>query len=328
MLLHAARRAGLSIVTLGLLSTSAFAQAPVGTPTFTVFVAAPLRDGFADVSKDTADTMKDIANRLKDDKGLTLVNRKEDADVIIVVIGRGVGSQAYGARTDIYRNYYGGASIQTLPIVGNTRWITTMLIVGDYKREFPAARTNTSQFSLGDWGEDANIIVKNIRAWVATNAETLQNRRGKIALAGPAFAGPQPGAAGACPTAPVPFAKVIAPAFAADYATCTVTTSVQFVAAGQTQGYVFGAIQKDVIDGKIAFRVLPPGEPELPEGPATGVLPHVFMTKAGSDLVFELKRGDMVLLTGHPVVGTMKQPDGQDIVQVVFVADSVRKAGG
>ena len=38
------------------------AQAPVGTQTFTVFVAAPMRDGFQDVSKDTSDTMKDIAS--------------------------------------------------------------------------------------------------------------------------------------------------------------------------------------------------------------------------------------------------------------------------
>jgi len=158
---------------------SLLSQAPAGSLTFSVYVSAPIRDGFLDVSKDTFDTMKDISDQINNDKQLRLVDRKEDADVVIVVIGRGVGTAAYGARTEVYKNYYGGASVETLPVVANTRWITTVLMAGTYKREFGAAKTNTSAYSLGDWTEDAREIVKNIRAWVAANAETLRARRAK-----------------------------------------------------------------------------------------------------------------------------------------------------
>jgi hypothetical protein len=127
-----------------------------------------------------------------------------------------------------------------------------------------------------------------------------------------------------CPSEPVAFAKIMTPAFAADYEKCTIATSVQFVAAGQTQGYRFGAIPNDVMDGKVAFRALSPGETIFTEGPSAGVLPHVFVAKAASDLVFELKRSDEIVLTGHPVVGKGKV-GGQDFIQVVFVADSIRR---
>ena len=162
-----------------LFAVLAFVQAPAGTPTFTVCVAAPMRDGFLDVTKDIADTMKDISDKIKNDKQLTLVDRKEDADVVIVVVARGRGSETYGQRTSVYKNYYGGATVETLPVVANTRWITTMLVVGAYRREFAAARTNASTSSLGDWSENADEIVRNIHAWVVTNADNLRAKRVK-----------------------------------------------------------------------------------------------------------------------------------------------------
>ena len=157
------------------------ARSQTAPPVFSVFVAAPMRDGFQDVSKDTSDTISDISDAVKRDKRLRLVTRKEDADVVLVVIGRGVGSDTFGQRTQVYRNYYGGTSVQSLPMVANTRWITTVLISGTYQREFAAAQTNTSAFSWGAWSVNAGTIVDNIGAWVATNADTLLARRGKVA---------------------------------------------------------------------------------------------------------------------------------------------------
>jgi hypothetical protein len=118
----------------------------------------------------------------------------------------------------------------------------------------------------------------------------------------------------------VPFSKVMNPAFAKDYQDKPIRTTVKFIAAGQTEGYMWGAIPKSAIKGKVPFRVVAPGESE-PTG-LGNIPPHVFIEKSASDIVFELKSGDEILLTGHTVVGKMFL---SSFSQIVFVADSVSK---
>lgn len=128
-----------------------------------------------------------------------------------------------------------------------------------------------------------------------------------------------------CPSEPVPFAKVVNPAFVADYEKCTVITEVQFLAAGPSEGWAFAAIPKEVRKGRTAFRVLAPGEVEPTGGPFGTVLPHVFVEKSAADLVFELKRGDLIAMKGHPFMGKIKGHGAPDFVEVIFVADSLER---
>lgn len=130
-----------------------------------------------------------------------------------------------------------------------------------------------------------------------------------------------------CPGDSVLFAKLMHSEFALEYEGCTVTTEAQFVAAGQTEGWVFGAISPDAMAGRIALRVLAPGTGVIEGGAFGFVPPHVFVDKSAADLVFDLKRGEMLTLTGHPVIGRIEIPGAADFVQIIFVADSLRRSG-
>ena len=66
---------------------------------FTVYLSAPSRDGFADTNKDIEDSIRDIAKRLDDMKEMQSVDSPERADIVLTVVTRGVGSQAFGERT-------------------------------------------------------------------------------------------------------------------------------------------------------------------------------------------------------------------------------------
>jgi hypothetical protein len=120
---------------------------------------------------------------------------------------------------------------------------------------------------------------------------------------------------------PIPteiFAKVMNPAFAEEYQERTIQTTVKFLAAGPTEGWIWGAIPEAVMQDKVSFRVLAPDA-----SPSTGfgnVPPHVFIAKDKSNLVFQLKQGDSIVLTGHTVVGKK-----YGMTEVVFSADSVAR---
>jgi hypothetical protein len=76
------------------------------------------------------------------------------------------------------------------------------------------------------------------------------------------------------------------------------------------------------MENRVAFRVSAPNEPIKPEVAFGSIPPHVFIDKEKADLVFELKSGDLVVLIGSTVVGTLK---GSNFTQVIFVATSITK---
>ena len=145
---------------------------------FSVYVSAPMRDGFADTSKPVQDSIKDINNRIKNTKELTVAERREGADIVLTVVTRGVGSQAFGERLT-YTQYYRSAEVISTQMFANTWWVSTMMEVGSYKKEFLGAYTNTSSSSMGAWGECAKQVTNNVKAWTTANAEQLLARRKK-----------------------------------------------------------------------------------------------------------------------------------------------------
>jgi hypothetical protein len=124
--------------------------------------------------------------------------------------------------------------------------------------------------------------------------------------------------AGTCPApgTEVPFAKAMNEAFAADYVGCDITARVEFFAAGGTPNYIWSSLKG--LDGKVPFRVVVPGQ--HPGNEPFDIPPHVFLPKDKSDIVFTLKKGDLLIIRGAPMVGT------KPVRQIVFIATEVRVA--
>lgn len=134
------------------------------------------------------------------------------------------------------------------------------------------------------------------------------------------------GAATALDKPLVPLAKLMNPGLAEDYQNKLVRVNAQFLAPGNTEGWVWVAIPSDVMSKKVVFRVTAPGS-DAQYGMG-GVPPHVFINKENADLVFELQPGDPITLVGHTVVGKQDGPLGPVMTQVIFVADSVARQAG
>jgi hypothetical protein len=141
-----------------------------------VFVTGPMRDGFVDTSREIQDSLKDVRKELADRRDLRLTESRADADIVLTVVARGVGTQAFGQRVQ-YREYYRNAEMTNTPILANTFWVTAVLEAGSYRKEFTGAHTQESQYSLGAWMECADKLGKDVRAWAAANAEQLRARR-------------------------------------------------------------------------------------------------------------------------------------------------------
>ncbi len=112
----------------------------------------------------------------------------------------------------------------------------------------------------------------------------------------------------------VQFNKMMNGAFSADYQGCNVTTKAKFLMTGG--GATFGAEQDRVV-----ITVSAPDE----------AFPHsVTLPKQGSELAFQLKQGDMIVLRGGtyiPQVGGLLPGQSGALTSVpVFVANSIERS--
>ena len=97
----------------------------------------------------------------------------------------------------------------------------------------------------------------------------------------------------------VPFAKLMNSGFMKQYHKCNVKTKVSFLTTTQKMGcYCCGAIK-----GFTNFQVAAPGQAGT-KNPLTGAVQGevAYVSNANSDLVFELKPGDLIELSGGVVV--------------------------
>jgi hypothetical protein len=162
------------------LSLPTTAEANAGTNLrFTVFISAPQRDGFFDTTREIEDSIKDLRARLAKEKdvNLTITDDRKNADVVLTVVRRGTGNQAYGQRIE-FQEYYGGASLAQVPMIATSYWVSTMMQVGAYKKEFTGVQTQDQSggsFTLGAWGKCAGQITTNIASWTRTNAVLMNH---------------------------------------------------------------------------------------------------------------------------------------------------------
>lgn len=141
-----------------------------------VFVGAPLRDGFVDTTKDVQDSIADLSKRLKDVKGLKIVTRQAGPAVTITIVTRGVGSEPWGQRLS-YQEFYRGADVSSIPIAVNTWWVTAVLDVNasHYRKEFVGAYTHPPGLGYygGAWTECAKRLADDVTTWVEANRARL-----------------------------------------------------------------------------------------------------------------------------------------------------------
>lgn len=121
-----------------------------------------------------------------------------------------------------------------------------------------------------------------------------------------------------CPAAKeVPFSKLMNAAFANDYQNCPVITHAEFYSPDRLKVWVYPSkINKQVIFQCINVGSQPKSVPL--SGEAAGE--SIVIDKDKSDIVFNLKKGDKVKLTGVTYVKKL----GAEI-EVYFIASSVEK---
>lgn len=145
-----------------------------------VFVGAPLRDGFIDTTKDVQDSIADLSKRLRDVKGLKLVTRQAGPAVTVTIVTRGVGSEPWGQRLN-YQEFFRGAELSSTPIALTTWWVTAVLDVNasQYRKEFVGAYTHPPGLGYygGAWTECAKRLADNVTTWIDANRGRLVTPR-------------------------------------------------------------------------------------------------------------------------------------------------------
>jgi hypothetical protein len=146
-------------------------------------------EGFVEGSnKELVDSVKDLQKALdgkdlRPEKGwpgshthFTAVTDATKGDIVLTVAARGVSSESLGQRTTM--QFYGGVALaDTMPTVGVTRWVSMVLSVGTYRKEFVSWSTNRSRYSAGAWTDDAYALAKLAAAWVMANEAQIRERQ-------------------------------------------------------------------------------------------------------------------------------------------------------
>ena len=108
-------------------------------------------------------------------KEFAIADTCNNADIVLIVVSRGVGSATYGQRVD-YSEYYGSAALTSVPLVANSYWVSTVMQVGQYRKEFVGTYTTTWDLG-GNWYQCADQVAKSVRSWTKANATQLATRR-------------------------------------------------------------------------------------------------------------------------------------------------------
>jgi hypothetical protein len=169
-------RLATAFLLVSFVASPAFAQ----SGPLTLFLGAATQGEFVDTSKDVEDSIKDLAKKMRGIKGLVLVKDRAQADLVLTVVSRGIGSEPYGQRLAL-RDTYSGTELTSQPISMNTWWVATVLEVpaAGYRKEFVGAYTHPPGLDYygGAWTECASRLSKNLKVWLDANAERVRAKR-------------------------------------------------------------------------------------------------------------------------------------------------------
>jgi len=160
-----------------------------------VFVTLPMTNGFADATDDLVETQGFVHDALAAVETVRLVDRVQDSDAVLTVIGRGTG---YGELTAAIQEVNRNVVVTPVLLHARERYIEAMLTVGSCGDAATNAWSESASAScyrkifigLGDhnvpqgvpkaaqntWTICANAVARDVQAWVAQNASRLALR--------------------------------------------------------------------------------------------------------------------------------------------------------
>jgi hypothetical protein len=179
------------------LVTGSGAVAVARDESLTVFLNLPMTHGFSDATQALVETKELIRVPLSAATEFRLVDRAEDADVVLTVLGRGKGDVEL---TAALRTVSRSIVAPPVPIAASERYIDILLTTGPcrttaitveddspdscYRRIFvgvglgePGARRAGKKPRLNSWDMCAEAVVRDIRAWLTDNAKRLRTLR-------------------------------------------------------------------------------------------------------------------------------------------------------
>ena len=116
-------------------------------------------NGLSDPNKDNQDTVTDIRNTIrKDRKTLRLVDTREEALVVLVVLGREAPSQ--GMPSGLFG----------LPM---RDYVTRVKLIANGTESELSSSKPGGAGSAGAWRKNAERVAKQVEAWVTTNRARL-----------------------------------------------------------------------------------------------------------------------------------------------------------
>lgn len=133
-----------------------FSQAPGKIPV--VIKAAASAGGFTDPSKERQDSVKDIIEKVRGSKVLSVAPSENEALLILEVLARST------------RREVNGWAILSGTAQNKSR-LEVRLTAGEYSTEFAADGGSSGVFT--GYGKAAGNIVKQVEAWVKDNRERL-----------------------------------------------------------------------------------------------------------------------------------------------------------
>jgi hypothetical protein len=179
------------------LVTASGSGAAARDESLTVFLTLPMTNGFSDATQALVETKDLVRAALAADHQLRFVDRAEDADVVLTVLGRGKGDLEL---TAALHNISPGIVAPPVPIAATERYIEMLVTTGPcrtlpltiaddssdscYRRIFVGvgfgelgARRSAGQPRRNSWEACAEAVVRDVRAWLSTNATRLRTLR-------------------------------------------------------------------------------------------------------------------------------------------------------
>jgi hypothetical protein len=163
----------------------------------TVFLNLPMSHGFSDATHALVEAKEQVREPLFAATELRLVDRAEDADVVLTVLGRGKGDVEL---TAALRTVSRSIVAPPVPIAATERYIALLLTTGScrtmaitveddlpdscYRRIFVGVglseldtRRSAKKRRLNSWDVCADDVIRDVRAWLTTNATRLRTLR-------------------------------------------------------------------------------------------------------------------------------------------------------
>jgi hypothetical protein len=160
-----------------------------------MFVTVPMTDGFADATHALVETKDTVRQAIAVTADVRFVERAEDADVILTVLGRGRGDAELNAAVKMLAN---DVSASPVAIATNERYIQAMVTVGScvrlpesdskkpglcYKHVFVGlgldrdAPQPPKKPKSNTWDTCATALARDVRAWLNENTTRIVTYR-------------------------------------------------------------------------------------------------------------------------------------------------------